>query len=297
MHKNLFTRPLSFVVAVAAMASLVATAPLAANAKTAAAPDQRALASAQLSSVYVSISNIERIGAVICGSGSATVYVTSYRTGRTFLNAVPYWMNFGGGSCRSLGDLADGQALPNTTYYVKASSQPTSTACGTATTRCGSVATRSLLRLPYQFGERNKITGDRTTHAGDNRHAIDIQRLVNGGVTSFTVVAARGGKVVKMGWEACTGLVVHLEHNDGTKSEYLHLASIASDLGIGKTVVRGKVLGTAGRPGSSACGTALHLHFALKRISDGKEIAALWEETNYLEANRDDWLTSTNVLQ
>ena len=79
------------------------------------------------------------------------------------------------------------------------------------------------------------------------------------------VVAAAAGRVVFAGRFFDYGLMVEVEHPDGTRARYAHLARFAPGLAAGADVPRGGALGTLGRTGRT---TGSNLHVALRR--DGR---------------------------
>jgi len=75
------------------------------------------------------------------------------------------------------------------------------------------------------------------------------------------VRAAAAGTVLGIGRRGAAGLVVQLQHPDGSRTRYAHLGSVAPALAQGKRqVAAGERLGRVGRTGT-ARGT--HLHFEL----------------------------------
>lgn len=89
--------------------------------------------------------------------------------------------------------------------------------------------------------------------------AIDI---ANSGAPA--VVAAKGGTVVQAGWGVpqAYGIHVIIDHQDGTKTLYGHLSSVA--VSAGQAVLRGQVVGQMGSTGRS---TGTHLHFEIRAPS------------------------------
>ncbi|MBP8591566.1 M23 family metallopeptidase [Candidatus Shapirobacteria bacterium] len=89
--------------------------------------------------------------------------------------------------------------------------------------------------------------------------AIDI---ANGGAP--VVVAAKGGTVTQAGWGTpqAYGIHVMIDHQDGTKTLYGHLSSVA--VAVGQSVMRGQVIGQMGSTGRS---TGIHLHFEIRTSS------------------------------
>lgn len=81
------------------------------------------------------------------------------------------------------------------------------------------------------------------------------------------VVAAAAGTVVRAGAHGGLGNAVTLQHADGVRTIYGHLAHIAADITPGTRVMSGQVLGKEGSTGAS---TGPHLHFEVH--VDGKPV-------------------------
>ncbi|WP_084033583.1 M23 family metallopeptidase [Arthrobacter sp. 35/47] len=99
------------------------------------------------------------------------------------------------------------------------------------------------------FGYRtNPLTGV----PGEMHTGIDLT-----GSCSTPVTAAASGTISEAGWSPYGGgnrIVV--DHGNGLKTTYNHLATIA--VGVGQTVARGEFVGGVGTTGNS---TGCHLHF------------------------------------
>lgn len=89
-------------------------------------------------------------------------------------------------------------------------------------------------------------------HAG-----VDIRAPVGTPVT-----AAVGGTVLFAGRYFAYGLMIEIEHPDGTRARYAHLAGFARGLGPGAPVAAGQRIGTVGRTGRT---TGANLHVELRR--------------------------------
>lgn len=76
------------------------------------------------------------------------------------------------------------------------------------------------------------------------------------------VVAAVGGTVVFAGRYFAYGLMVEIEHPDGTRARYAHLAGFARGIRAGTPVVAGQQIGAVGRTGRT---TGANLHVELRR--------------------------------
>jgi len=77
------------------------------------------------------------------------------------------------------------------------------------------------------------------------------------------VRAAAPGRVTLLRREGANGLMVELQHTDGTRTRYAHLGTVTPGLAQGsRAVALGERLGRVGRTGTTR-GT--HLHFELWR--------------------------------
>ncbi|WP_404800729.1 M23 family metallopeptidase, partial [Arthrobacter vasquezii] len=99
------------------------------------------------------------------------------------------------------------------------------------------------------FGYRtNPLTGV----PGEMHTGIDLT-----GSCSTPVMAAASGVITEAGWSPYGGgNRIVIDHGDGLKTTYNHLATIA--VSVGQTATRGDVVGGVGTTGNS---TGCHLHF------------------------------------
>ncbi|MDQ0339305.1 murein DD-endopeptidase MepM/ murein hydrolase activator NlpD [Caldalkalibacillus uzonensis] len=101
-----------------------------------------------------------------------------------------------------------------------------------------------------------RITSGFGMRWGRPHNGIDIA-----GVSDRTIVAADNGTVVKAGWHSGGyGNTVIINHNNGYRTLYAHLASV--NVRPGQTVQRGEAIGVMGSTGNS---TGVHLHFEVHR--------------------------------
>lgn len=77
--------------------------------------------------------------------------------------------------------------------------------------------------------------------------------------TGTTIIASRGGSVRFSGREGGYGLLVILDHGDGTISYYAHMSKLI--VKVGDKVEQGGRLGLSGRTGHA---TGPHLHFEIR---------------------------------
>lgn len=76
------------------------------------------------------------------------------------------------------------------------------------------------------------------------------------------VQAPVGGTVTHAGRYYAYGLIVDIQHRDGSMSRYAHLQRIAPEVRVGETVRPGQLIGAVGRTGRT---TGAHLHVELRR--------------------------------
>ncbi|WP_235848311.1 peptidoglycan DD-metalloendopeptidase family protein [Litchfieldia alkalitelluris] len=86
---------------------------------------------------------------------------------------------------------------------------------------------------------------------GSMHKGIDIARP-----SDRTIKAADNGTVVSAGYDGGYGNKIVINHNNGLKTVYAHLASIS--VSVGQTVSQGQKIGVMGATGHS---TGVHLHF------------------------------------
>ncbi|WP_075983344.1 M23 family metallopeptidase [Bacillus massilinigeriensis] len=86
---------------------------------------------------------------------------------------------------------------------------------------------------------------------GKIHKGIDIARPSN-----YTITAADNGVVVSAGWDGGYGNKITIDHQNGYRTVYGHLASISVQ--VGQTVPKGTQIGVMGSTGDS---TGVHLHF------------------------------------
>jgi murein DD-endopeptidase MepM/ murein hydrolase activator NlpD len=86
---------------------------------------------------------------------------------------------------------------------------------------------------------------------GKMHKGIDIARPSNG-----TIKAVDNGVVVSAGWDGGYGNKIVVDHQNGLRTVYGHLASIS--VRVGQTVPKGSQIGVMGSTGDS---TGVHLHF------------------------------------
>lgn len=113
-------------------------------------------------------------------------------------------------------------------------------------------------------------------HRGRGFHpGVDI-RAPHGSPIS----AARAGRVVFAGRYYAYGLIVDVEHADGTVARYAHLSRVAPAVVVGAQIGPNGAIGAVGRTGRT---TGAHLHFELR--IDGRPV------------NPWPWLTQTACLE
>lgn len=88
---------------------------------------------------------------------------------------------------------------------------------------------------------------------GQFHKGIDIARPYN-----RTIKAADNGVVVFAGWDGGYGKKIIIDHHNGFRTVYAHLATIS--VRVGQTVQKGQKIGVMGSTGNS---TGVHLHFEI----------------------------------
>ena len=95
-------------------------------------------------------------------------------------------------------------------------------------------------------------------HRGGRLHpGVDIRAPVGSEVR-----AAAGGMVIFAGRYFAYGIMLEIEHRDGSVARYAHLARINPDIRPGAVVLPGEPVATLGRTGRT---TGPHLHIELRR--------------------------------
>lgn len=115
------------------------------------------------------------------------------------------------------------------------------------------LADSALGRVSSGYGQRNTgIKGASTNHKG-----IDVV------LKDYNIPAVQAGTVIENTYNSARGYYVTIQHEDGTKTRYQHLAG-ASPLWTGSVVTEGQ---TIGRMGSSGVSSGDHLHFEVMDAS------------------------------
>ncbi|MFK3961166.1 peptidoglycan DD-metalloendopeptidase family protein [Guptibacillus hwajinpoensis] len=102
------------------------------------------------------------------------------------------------------------------------------------------------------------ITSKQGDRWGSYHKGIDIA-----GVSDKTIRTVDNGKVTAAGTRSGYGNQVTVNHNNGLKTTYSHLASIS--VSVGDTVQKGDKIGVMGTTGDS---TGIHLHFEVYKNGD-----------------------------
>ncbi len=121
---------------------------------------------------------------------------------------------------------------------------------------------RFLLKSPLKFEPR-------VTSGFSRRRLHPIDRVVKahlgvdyGAPTGSSVVAVAAGVVVSAAYSRGGGNTVHLKHQGGFETYYLHLSGYASGVRRGAHVAQGQLIGRVGMSGSA---TGPHLDYRLRR--------------------------------
>jgi murein DD-endopeptidase MepM/ murein hydrolase activator NlpD len=81
------------------------------------------------------------------------------------------------------------------------------------------------------------------------------------------IYASGNGVIEKMGWEGGYGRYVRIRHANGYQTAYGHMSAFARNMGEGKRVRQGQVIGYVGSTGLS---TGAHLHYEI--IVNGRHV-------------------------
>lgn len=121
---------------------------------------------------------------------------------------------------------------------------------------------RFFLKSPLRFEPR--VTSRFST---SRLHPIDRVYRAHLGVdygapTGSSVVAVAAGVVVSAAYSGAGGNTVHLKHQGGFETYYLHLSAYGSGIRAGAHVAQGQLIGRVGMTGSA---TGPHLDYRLRR--------------------------------
>ena len=121
---------------------------------------------------------------------------------------------------------------------------------------------RFFLKSPLKFEPR--VTSGFSTR---RLHPVDRVFKAHLGVdygapTGSSVVSVAAGVVVSAAFSGAGGQMVHLKHQGGFETYYLHLSSYAPGIRAGARVAQGQLVGRVGMTGSA---TGPHLDYRLKR--------------------------------
>ncbi|WNF37172.1 M23 family metallopeptidase [Bacillaceae bacterium IKA-2] len=105
------------------------------------------------------------------------------------------------------------------------------------------------------------ISSYQGTRWGSYHKGIDIARPTN-----RNILAADNGTIIFAGWDGGYGNKIIINHNNGMRTLYAHLASI--DVNVGQTVAKGRKIGVMGTTGNS---TGIHLHFEVYQNNQLKD--------------------------
>tara|TARA_Y100001970_G_C14173267_1_gene825415 strand:+ start:623 stop:1162 length:540 start_codon:yes stop_codon:yes gene_type:complete len=137
----------------------------------------------------------------------------------------------------------------------------------------GGTSGSSSKRWPFRKGTYNESWDSPGSLYGPRTSPITGKPVFHGGIDigaaeGTPVLAIADGTIIGV-WpnHAQAGNYVHLSHDDGYSSRYLHLDSI--DVLQGQRVRQGEQIGTAGNTGSS---TSSHLHLEVWRHPDPYQV-------------------------
>ena len=116
---------------------------------------------------------------------------------------------------------------------------------------------KAFLKAPVQFSRISSVFNPRRKHPVLN--TIRAHRGVDYAAPSGTPVRAAGaGRIQFRGVKGGFGNVVEIEHSGRVVTRYGHLSRFASNMGAGRKVEQGEVIGYVGMTGLA---TGPHLHF------------------------------------
>ncbi len=92
---------------------------------------------------------------------------------------------------------------------------------------------------------------------GELHSGVDLRAPIG-----HTVRAAAGGKVVRAARYFDYGLMVEVEHADGSRARYAHLSRLSLGATVGAMVASGQPIGAVGRTGRT---TGPNVHVELRR--------------------------------
>jgi murein DD-endopeptidase MepM/ murein hydrolase activator NlpD len=111
-----------------------------------------------------------------------------------------------------------------------------------------------LLRTPTEVACLSSGFGYRTAVNGGRQHnGLDLANP-NGGF----IYAAGDGRIVSADWRGGFGNFVELDHGNGVRTRYAHLAEIDPNLRPGDRIAAGTPIGRMGMTGNA---TGVHLHY------------------------------------
>ena len=107
----------------------------------------------------------------------------------------------------------------------------------------------------WPFPASNRISSTMKQRWGRAHTGVDVDAA---GASGCPIVAADGGTVILSSWYGGYGNCVIIDHNNGYKTLYGHMSSLA--VSEGQSVSAGQTIGIVGMTGSA---TGEHLHFEL----------------------------------
>ncbi len=102
------------------------------------------------------------------------------------------------------------------------------------------------------------VMSNRCTSYDADHYGVDIGT----GAATPPIVATARGTVIAKGYDSGQGNYVHIQHNNGYVSRYMHLSKFATGLAVGQVKARGEFIGNVGSTGHSS---GNHLHFEMRQ--------------------------------
>jgi murein DD-endopeptidase MepM/ murein hydrolase activator NlpD len=122
--------------------------------------------------------------------------------------------------------------------------------------------------LIYPLNGQTEITMDYGMHEHPVLHSQRMHEGVDFKASEGTsIMASAAGTVISIDSTYTYGRMVLINHGDGYRTRYAHLAKYGKRIEVGTRVQQGEVIGLSGNSGMSA---GPHLHFEV--ISHGKSV-------------------------
>lgn len=115
------------------------------------------------------------------------------------------------------------------------------------------------------FASRPEDLGGNRWHSG-----LDLSNRQGG-----MIYSAGAGTIVLADWRGSYGLMIEIDHGQGVRTRYAHLAEVDLAIGLGDVVGPGWPIGRMGRTGNA---TGVHLHYEV--LIGGRAVDPLFYNSN-----------------